>query len=91
MAKKDADKASNALEEMKSALLAYREAGKPVGLTGDDWGVGAVPNCQRGKGGTGMKGLGGGRWLGKEEGDGEGERGEGERGRERRGRERVSE
>lgn len=50
---KNSDKASAALEDMKGALLAYREAGKPVGLTGDDWGVGAVPNCKRGTKGTG--------------------------------------
>ena len=47
---KDADKTSSLLETMQTSLLAYREAGKPVGLTGDDWGVGAVPNCVRGKG-----------------------------------------
>lgn len=44
---KDASKASASLGDLKASLLAYREAGKPVGLTGDDWGVGAVPNCQR--------------------------------------------
>ncbi|MGB1600551.1 MAG: hypothetical protein ACPIOQ_47850 [Promethearchaeia archaeon] len=31
----------------------YSAAGKPVGLTGDDWGVGYVPDCTKGRGQSG--------------------------------------
>ena len=41
------------LETLKADLLSYRAAGKPVGLTGDDWGVGEVPDCKKEKGGVG--------------------------------------
>jgi len=50
---KKVPKALSAAEGMESALLAWREAGKPVGLTNDDWGVGEIPDCKRGVPGAG--------------------------------------
>lgn len=50
--KKDADTVK-VLNGLKETLLSYRAAGKPVGLTGDDWGVGDIPDCKSEAGGTG--------------------------------------
>lgn len=44
---------SKILEVLKADLLSYRAAGKPVGLTGDDWGVGDIPDCKKESGGKG--------------------------------------
>jgi len=52
--KKNKKDLAKAVEKAKQSLLAYREAGKPVGLTGDDWGVGEIPDCKaEGGGGVG--------------------------------------
>lgn len=49
----DKQTALKELEKMKTSVLAYREAGKPVGLTGADWGVGEIPDCKAEQGGSG--------------------------------------
>lgn len=49
--RKDATGASEAADALKASLQAYRTAGKPVGLTNDDWGVGEIPDCRNEPGG----------------------------------------
>mmetsp|Transcript_12938 Transcript_12938/g.20323 ORF Transcript_12938/g.20323 Transcript_12938/m.20323 type:complete len:252 (+) Transcript_12938:3-758(+) len=48
--KKKTEEALAAAQQCEEFLLAYRQAGKPAGLTGDDWGVGEIPDCSKGSG-----------------------------------------